>query len=150
MRTMIFQSSKKEKKKNDKMILSLTWNTMFTNLLITKKFLFWNFCRWEIRSFFDPKGWWKYDIYWLLKRSCFELFRDGKYGLILSQKVDERWYLIITEKFLFWIFRWWEIRSFFQPKSWMKDDIYLVFWAFHDIPGLGKNGFSCNGQIWLP
>ena len=42
----------------------------------------------------------------------------------------ERWYLLITEKFLFWAFRWWEIRSFFQRKSWWKDDIYLVFLSF--------------------
>ena len=42
----------------------------------------------------------------------------------------ERWYLLVTEKFLFWNLRWWEIRSFFQPKSWWKDDIYLVFFSF--------------------
>ena len=42
----------------------------------------------EIRSFLEPKSWWKDDIYWILKRSCFELFRDGKYGLFLSQEVD--------------------------------------------------------------
>ena len=38
----------------------------------------------------------------------------------------ERWYLQITEKFLFWTFRRWKIRSFFQPKSWLKDDIYWL------------------------
>ena len=37
---------------------------------------------------FEPKSWWKYDIYWLLKSSCFNLFGNGKYGLFLSQKVD--------------------------------------------------------------
>ena len=36
----------------------------------------------------EPKSWWKDDIYWLLKSSCFELFDDGKYGLFLSQEVD--------------------------------------------------------------
>ena len=69
-------------------------------LLITKRFLFWTIWRCEIRSFFEPKSWWKDDIYWLMKSSYFELFRDGKYGIFLSQKVDERWYLLITEKFL--------------------------------------------------
>ena len=57
-------------------------------LLITGKFLFWSFQEWEIGSFIEPKSWWKDDIYWLLKRSCFELFGDGKYGFLLSQEVD--------------------------------------------------------------
>ena len=59
-------------------------------LLITKMFLFWSFPEWEIWSFFEPKGWWKDDIYWLLKISCFELFSDGKYGLLLSEEVDRK------------------------------------------------------------
>ena len=42
----------------------------------------------KIVVFFEPKSWWKDDIYWLLKSSCFELFDDGKYGLFLSQEVD--------------------------------------------------------------
>ena len=46
------------------------------------------------------------------------------------KKLMERSYLLVTEKFLFWTFRWWEIRSFFQPKRWWKDDIYLVFLSF--------------------
>ena len=115
-------------------------------LLITEKSFFWTFPRWEIRSFFEPKSWWKDYIYWLLKISCF------------------------------WTFRRWEIRSFFEPESWWKDDIYWLlksscfelfgdgkyglflsqkgdgkmifawfFLAFHDISGLGKYGFSCCG-----
>ena len=43
--------------------------------------------------FFEPKYWWKDDIYWLLKRSCFELFGDGKYGPFWVEKLLERWYL---------------------------------------------------------
>ena len=66
------------------------------------------------RDIFEPKSWWKYDIYWLLKSSCFELFGDGKYDLFLSQEVDGKM-----------IFSW-------------------SFWAFHNIPGLGKYGFSCS------
>ena len=95
-------------------------------LLITGKFLFWSFREWEIGSFIEPKSWCKDDIYWLLKRSCFELFGDGKYDLFSVKKFMERWYLLVTEKFLFWTFRGWEIRSFFQSKSWWKDYIYLV------------------------
>ena len=83
-------------------------------LLITGKFLFWTFRWWEIRSFFESRSWWKDDIYWLLRSSCFELFGDGKYGLFFSQKVDGKM-----------IYTW-------------------SFWAFHDIPGLWKYGFSCS------
>ena len=93
-------------------------------LLITEMFLFWTFWGWKIRPLFEAKSWWKDDIYWLLKSSCFELFRYGKYGFFWGKKVMERWYLLITEKFLFWAtkkfliwaFWWWEIRSFLAKK----------------------------------
>ena len=62
------------------------------------------------------------------------------------KKLMERWYLLVTEKFSFWTFRWWETRSFSQPKSWWKDDITWSFGAFHDIPRLGKYGFSCSDK----
>ena len=81
-------------------------------LLITGKFLFWTFRWWEIRYFFESRSWWKDDVYWLLRSPCFEFFGDGKYGLFFSQKVDGKM-----------IFTW-------------------SFWTFHDIPGLGKYGFS--------
>ena len=71
-------------------------------LLVTKKFLFWNFRRWKKRSFFEAKSWWKYDICWLLKSSSFELFRDEKYGLFLSQKVDGK--IIFTDYWKFLVF----------------------------------------------
>ena len=81
-------------------------------LLITEKALFWTFQWLKIRSFFESRSWWKDDIYWLLRSSCFELFGDGKYGLFLSQEVDEKM-----------IFTW-------------------SFWAFYDILGPGKYVFS--------
>ena len=62
-------------------------------------------------SFFELRMWWKDDIYWLLRSSCFELFSNGKYGIFFSQKVDVKM-----------IFTW-------------------SFWAFYDIPGPGKYGF---------
>ena len=68
----------------------------------------------ENTVFFEPKSWWKDDIYWLLKSSSFELFDDWKYGLFFSQKVDGKI-----------IFTW-------------------SFWGFYDILGLEKNGFSCS------
>ena len=86
-------------------------------LLITGKFLFWTFRWWEIRSFFESRSWWKDDIYWLLRSSCFELFGDGKYGLFFSQKVDGKI-----------IFTW-------------------SFCAFYDIRGPGKYGFSRSVKL---
>ena len=57
------------------------------------------------------------------------------------KKLMERWYLLVTEKFLFWTFRWWEMRSFLQPKSWWKDYIYLVFLSFPR--------YSRTWEIWF-
>ena len=113
-------------------------------LPVNEKFLFWTFREWEIRSSFEAKSWRKEDIYWLLERSCFELFGDGKYGIFWDKKLMEKWYLLITEKFLFWTFWWWEIRSFFSQKVDVKIIFTWSFWAFHDIPGPGKYCFSCS------
>ena len=96
------------------------------------------------------------DIYWLLKSSCFELFRGGKYGLSFSQKVDGKmifnnYWKILVLNFLkvgnivfFWakrlMERWyWLLKSscfelfgggkyglFFEPKSWWKDETYWL------------------------
>ena len=65
---------------------------------------------------FEPKSWWKDDVYWLLERSFFDLFGDGTYGVFLSKKIDGKM-----------IFTW-------------------SFWAFHVIPRLWKYGFSCSGR----
>ena len=65
-------------------------------LLITEKFLFYRFRKWEIQPFLEPKSWQKYDVYWLLESSCCELVGDWKYGL------------------------------FFESRSWWKDDIYWL------------------------
>ena len=58
-----------------------------------------------------------------------------------AKKLMERWYLLITEKFLFWTFPWWKIRSFSQPKSWWKEDVYLVFLNFP--------WYSRTWEIWF-
>ena len=84
-------------------------------LLITDK-LFWTFRQREIRSFVEPKSWWKDDVYWLMKSYCFQLFTDRKCSLFFSQKVDGKM-----------IFTW-------------------SFWAFHNIPGLRKYCISCSAQ----
>ena len=56
----------------------------------------------------------EYHVFWIQKSSCFELFGDGKYGILLIQNVDGKL-----------IFSWY-------------------FWTFYDIPRLGKYGFSCS------
>ena len=63
-------------------------------LLISQKFLFRAFSKCKIRSSFEPKRWWKNNICWLLKSSCFKLFGDGKYGLLSVKNLNERWYLL--------------------------------------------------------
>ena len=62
-------------------------------LLITEKVLFWTLRWWEMQSFFESRSWWKDDIFWLLRSSCFELFGDRKYGLFWVKKLMKRWYL---------------------------------------------------------
>ena len=74
-----------------------------------------NFTGVENTVFFEPKIWWKCDIYWLLKSYCFEPFRYGKYGLFWDKKLRKR-YLLIIEMFLFWTFRGWKIRPFLRQK----------------------------------
>ena len=110
-------------------------------LLITEKVLVLIFSGMGNTVFFSARSWWKDDIYWLLKSSCLELLSDGKCDLFWVNKLMKRWYLLVTEKFLFWTFWWWEIRSFLQPKSWWKDDIYLVFLSFP--------WYSWAWEIWL-
>ena len=84
----------------------------------------------------------EYHVYWSLKScSCFKLFGDEKYGIFWAKTLTERWTLLITKKFLLWLFWWWEIRSFFESKSWWKDDIYwLLRSSFFKLFGDGKYG----------
>ena len=71
----------------------------------------------------------------------FKFLEMGNTVFFRAKNVMERWYLQITEKFLFWAFRWWEIWSFFQRKKWWKDDIYLVFLSFP--------WYSRTWKIWI-
>ena len=118
-------------------------------LLITEKFLFWTFRWWEIRSFFESRSWLKDDIYWLLGSSYFELFVDGKYSLVWVKKLMGRWYLLVTEKFLFWTFRWWEIRYCLSQEVDGKDDIYwLIKSSCFELFGGGKYGLFESRSWW--
>ena len=92
------------KKVDGKMIFTDYW-----------KFLFWNFRWWKIRSFFESRSWWKDDIYCLPRRSCFELFGDGKYGLFQPKSwLKDDIYLVFLS--FPWYSRTWEIWFFAQWK----------------------------------
>ena len=118
-------------------------------LLITKKFLFWSFRKWEIRSFLDPKSWLKDDIYWLLKSLFLNFSVMENTVLFWFKKLMKRWYLLVTEKFLFWVFQWWKMRSFFQPKSWWKDDTYMVFLSFLWYSRTSEIWFFAQCNLWF-
>ena len=81
----------------------------------------------ENTVFFEPKSWWKDDIYRLQSSSCFELFRDEKYGGILAQKLMERYCLLITEKFWFWTFPRWKYSTLLIQKVYGKM-IFTDYW----------------------
>ena len=112
-------------------------------LLITENFLFWAFPWWEIRSSLRQRVYGKmiFTGYWKVLVLSFSVMRNT---------VMEIWYLLITEKFLFWAFRWREIQSFFIQKVDIKVIFTWYFWVFRDIPGPGKYGFSCSGfSTWI-
>ena len=94
--------------------------------------------------------------FWVKKLMEKMIFTDNWKVLVLNfsvvgntvflrvSKSMEIWYLLVTKKFLFWTFRWWKMRSFFSQKVDGKMIFTWSFWAFHDILGLGKYGFSCS------
>ena len=53
--------------------------------------------------------------YWKVLVLNFLVMRNTVFFWV--KKLMERLYLLVVEKFFFWTFQWWEIRSFFQPKS---------------------------------
>ena len=64
----------------------------------------------------------------------FWTFRGWKIWSFWGKKLMERWYLLVTEKFLFWTFPLWRNTVIFEAKSKWKDDIYWLvkssyFWA---------------------
>ena len=113
--------------KNNEVIFSLAWNIIFTDNL---KVLVLKFLEMKNMVFLSQKvdGNMIFTDYWKVLVLNFSVM--GNTVFFWVKKLMERWYLLVTEKFLFWTFRWWEIRSFFQPKSWWKDDIYVVFLSF--------------------
>ena len=94
---------------------------------------------------FEPKSWSKDDFHWLLKSCCFELFGDGKYGLLFSQEVDGKddiyW---LRKSSCFELSGGGKYDLFFSQKVDGKMIFNWSFSAFHDTQGPGKHGFPCS------
>ena len=115
------------KAKNNEVLFSLAWNIIFSDNL---KVLVLKLLEMKDMVFLSQKvdGNMIFTDYWKVLVLTFS--EMGNTVFSWAKKLTEIWCLLITGKFLFWTFRWWEIRSFFQPKSWWKDDIYMVFLSF--------------------
>ena len=148
--------------KNNEVIFSLAWNIIFFDNFKSSCFeIFGN----KEHGIFEPKSWWKYvywllksSCFNLFGNGKYGLFLSQKvdgnmiftdYWKVLvltfsemgntifswAKKLTEIWCLLITGKFLFWTFRWLEIRSFFRVKKLMERWYLLVtenflFWTF--------------------
>ena len=107
-------------------------------LLITWKVLFWTLRRWKIQSYFKPKSWCKDAIYdyWKVFFFFFYLLKMENTVIFWAKKLMKRWCLLITEKFLFWTFRRWEIRSFLYQKfveRWYSLDLVELSLILQDL-----------------
>ena len=114
-------------------------------LLITEKFLFWTFRRWDIQSSLKQRvdGSMIFTDYWIV-----HVLKFFEMGNTVFFEPKSWWKMIFTNywKVLVLNFLVMKIRSFFSQKVDGKMIFTWYFWAFHDIPGLGKNGLSCSGS----
>ena len=103
-----------------------------------------NFSEIKNTFFFEPKNdgnliltdYWKVFVLNFLEMGNTFFFGD--------KKLVERWYLLITEKFLFWTFREWEIRSFLRQKV----DRKMIFTDYWKILVLGhQNALVLNFSV---
>ena len=104
-------------------------------LVFTK--LVWYFKNQDIWSFSSQMvRWyfWYHGIPYLLitEKSLFWTFRWWKYGLFWAKKLMERWCLLITDKFLFWTFWRWEIRSLLSQT--FVERWHSLGWVFLSFP----------------
>ena len=126
--------------KNNEVIFSLAWNIIFSDnfKVLVLKFL-------EIKNmvFLSQKvdGNMIFTDYWKFLVLIFsgmgsKIFPWGKK---LDGKLifTDYWKVILVLKFSVM-----GNMVFFESRNWWKDDIYMVFLAFFDIPGPGKYGFS--------
>ena len=120
--------------KNNEVIFSLAWNIIFSDnwKVLVLKFL-------EMKNM----------VFLSQKVDGNMIFTDYRKVLVLillevgntvfswAKKLVERWYLLATEKFLFWTFRWWKIRSFFTAKKlmerWYLHGLFELSMIFQDL-----------------
>ena len=139
MKKLYFNPQKKKQKKNDSLFSLEPCFEFFGNgkygLFLRQKvsgdMIFTGYWKVPVLSFsvmgntvfFEAKSLWKNDIYWLLKSSCFELFRDENCGY--GNKIFTDYWKVLVLSF--------SVTGntvFFYPKSWYKGNIYLVFLSF--------------------
>ena len=129
MRKMIFQFSKKT-------IKSFFLYHGIPLLLITKKFLFSIFWRWKVRPFLSQKVDGNMIVTNCWQFLAFNFSEMGK-PVFWAKTFMGRWYLLITEKVLFWNFGWWEISSFFLQKNKYSLGFFEIFMIFQDLKNMG-------------
>ena len=95
------------------MLFPLAWNMIFSDNL---KVLVVKFLGMKDMAFLSQKvdGNMVFTDYWKVLRLTFS--EMGNTVLTWAKKLTEIWYLLMTGKFLFWTFRWWEIRSFLSKE----------------------------------
>ena len=100
--------------------------------------------------FFKPKSWWKDDIYYLLKSSCFKLSDDRKYGLFWSQGVDRKDHIYWLQKSsCFELFGGRKYGLFLSQEVDGKDDIYwLPKSSCFEIFGDGKYDLFFSQKVY--
>ena len=118
--------------KNNEVIFSLAWNIIFSD---NWKVLVLKFLEMKNMVFLSQKvdGNMIFTDYWKVLVLTFS--EMGNTVFSWAKKLTEIWCLLITGKFLFWTFRWLEIRSFFRVKKLMERWYLLVtekflFWTF--------------------
>ena len=132
--------------KNNEVIFSLAWNIIFSDnwKVLVLKFL-------EIKNmaFLSQKVDRNmiFTDYWEVLILTFSEMGNMVFSWV--KKLTEMWHLLITGKFLFWTFWWWETRSFFQPKSWWKDDTYMVFLSFLWYSRTSEIWFFAQCNLWF-
>ena len=132
--------------KNNEVIFSLAWNIIFSD---NWKVLVLKFLEMKNMVFLSQKvdGNMIFTDYWKVLVLTFS--EMGNTVFFWAKKLTEIWYLLITGKFLFWTFWWWEIRSFFESRSWWKDDIYcLLRSCCFELFGDGKYGLFFQPKYW--
>ena len=129
---------------NNEVIFSLAWNIIFSN---NSKGLVLKFLEIEDMIFLSQKV--DGNIFTdYCKVLALTFSKMGNTVFTWAKKLTEIWCLLISGNFLFWTFRWWVIRSFFESRSLKKDDIYrLLRSSWFELSGDGKYGLFFRQKI---